>query len=61
MLGAAGCKWTTENALCGFCSRDTAGNFYCSKYHVTLEKHHTLDEPWRSKKCSNEAFLNSNK
>lgn len=55
MLGSAGCKWTAEDCLCGFCIKDAAGNFYCKKYYVTLKKHHKFDEPLRAEICSEEA------
>ena len=55
MLGAAGCKWTTEDRLCGLCIKDADGNFYCKKYHIILLKHHKFNEPWRAKECAEEA------
>lgn len=54
-LGAAGCMWITENALCGFCNKDAFGNFYCVKFNVDLKRHHKLDQPWRAKECSADA------
>ena len=54
-LGAAGCKWVSEDSFCVHIERDLFGQYRCKKYDIALEKHHRFDEPWRADVCGDDA------
>ena len=53
-LGAAGCKYTEKDAFCGYIEKNLFG-FKCGKYHVELSTCPRLGEPFRAKKCGDDA------
>lgn len=53
-LEAAGCKYTNKDAFCEFCIMNENGTFCCKKYGE-LQKHPKRNEPWRAKKCGDDA------